>query len=439
MNNLDLDQISFIGHSVADDVGQIFFYEDKVFRTINSDKFATFYSDLLQQEWISEVFQSGLVGTKICQDISIEGIPLILEHDLISFDSNPGEWTSQMFWLAAKKMIEINIQLSRHGYLLKDSHSWNIAYYRGCPIFIDFASVTKADKIPGSWLAEFIVFFAVPIFLSKLGLFKLSQEYRKECVSGFGMELFSNRWISRSIFFTLHSLKRYTDKPTLFFEAIEKWIDNNVSMSSPKEYWSNYTQNSSIENIDPHGLFKEKFVYEILNREKPHKVLDCAANQGFFAEMSANLGASVVAFDYEEWCIDECLKLAQTKNLDITPVVMNFKSPTANCEIGLAKADAFSRFQVDIVLALGLIHHLCIVQNMPVELFCRCCMQYARKGIILEYVDPLDKHVSGWNKSIPKNYSLKDIQHLFSKKFPKFEFLEYEADGIVRSLLYFST
>ena len=49
---------------------------------------------------------------------------------------------------------------------------------------------------------------------------------------------------------------------------------------------------------------------------------------------------------------------------------MDFNKPTASFDVGLSWGDAFQRFKSDIVLALGLIHHICITQNVPVYLFC---------------------------------------------------------------------
>jgi len=155
--------------------------------------------------------------------------------------------------------------------------------------------------------------------------------------------------------------------------------------------------------------------------------------------MAVKLGASVAAFDYEEHCIDACLSLSQRECLDITPVIMNFSLPTGNHGLCLMGDDAFTRFNSDIVLALGLMHHLCIRQNLPVNLFCDSCMKYANKGIIVEYVDPLDRHVRNWNQQIPANYSLDYITYCFHDKFKLADSTPWITDnGLRRIILYYS-
>ena len=186
-------------------------------------------------------------------------------------------------------------------------------------------------------------------------------------------------------------------------------------------------------------LPKPKFVFEILSKERPDKVLDFAANKGYYSKMAALLGAAVIACDYEEYCVNECLHVAQSNGLSITPALLDFKAPTPKYGMGLRGPDSFERMRSDMVLALGLVHHICIGQQIPVEIFCEICMSYAEKGIILEYVDPTDIHVQSWGVVKPKNYALESISQIIQNKFPRIIHGNPIIDGgLNRKMLYFS-
>lgn len=428
--------IVFSDTSIVDEAGKVFFYCGRVFRAIYSKEFAELYIDLLDKEWIKEIFDAGLVKTWICEDLELEGAHLILEHRKIPFETHPAECTSKMHWLAAKAMIGINLKLSKYGYILKDSHPWNLMYHKGNPYYIDFGSMIKADKVSDAWGSEFRKYFGIPIWLASTKWKKFALEYRRQHLTGFGLEFFELIILKKLLFRTLDNILRYTNKPLIFFSLVDKWLDKHRPLNSYKEYWAGYMQSHGVDPLSPR-LVKQKFVYDILKLERPKKVLDCAVNKGFYAEMAARLGASVIAFDYEELCVDTCLCLADKKRLDITPVIMDFKLPTPNYGIGLCGGSAIERFQSDIVLALGIAHHLCINQSLPVKTFCDVCLNYAKKGIVFEYVDPSDKHVESWNMPIPNNYALEEFIKYLSYKFPKVEqSVKIIEGGICRTMVY---
>lgn len=432
------DEIEFSKVSIIDDAGKVFFYNDRVFRAVYSQEIAKQFTDILSSPWINDLFDKGLVPTWICRDIAITGVPLILEHKRFPFFLQPSEYTSNMFWHAAKKIINIHRELILHGYGLKDAHPWNVMWYKGIPYFIDFGSIIKTDMVSIHWLGEFQKYFGIPIWLSSTKRWsRLSREYRRENTIGFGLEFFNSGFLKYMATRSLGKLQKYSHKPIKFFNALEKWIELHKPRDAEKEYWASYDQTHETENPLKPRTAKQKFVHDVLAMERPKTVLDCAANKGFYSEMAARLGASVSSFDYEEHCVDACFKLAKDKNLDITPANVDFKFPTPGYGYALCGPTAFERFQSDIVLALGLVHHLCIGQSFPVKLFCESIMRYAKNAIVFEYVDPADKHVVTWKKPIAKDYSFDQFLKNFSSKFPIVEKkLFFQEDGVCRTFVY---
>lgn len=422
--------------SLVDDTGRVFLYRNRVFRAIECEDSATQFTYLLKQDWFIKLFELGLVNTWITDELVIENTALILEHQKIPYYTEPSEWTTQMHWQAAKVMVNLNLKLSHHGYGLKDSHPWNLMYSKGKAVFVDFGSIASSSRVSYGWFQEFRRYFASPIWLANTPLKNLALEYRREHHQGFGINLFNTSFFRKVCLRRLDKLSNYLDNPPTFFEKLMQWLESAEPQSAKTEYWSHYEQSKDDDFLTPSGD-KQKFVFNSLKVLNPIKVLDCAANKGYFSAMAASLGASVAAFDYEEHCVDQCLSLATTHDLDITPAIMNFLLPTPNHGLGLVCDDAFERFKSDVVIVMGLIHHVCIRQGMPVKLFCDVCKRYAKEGIILEFVHPDDKHVSSWQENIPRGYSLSNIISTFSDKYSEFNRFDYGKNEVHRTLLCF--
>jgi hypothetical protein len=438
LTNLEPKEVNFSQVSIIDDVGKIFFYEGKVFRAIYSREYAELYTDILQKEWINEAFDCGLVRTKISEKISLEGSFLTLEHEGIPFETHSVESTNHMHWLAAKATVEVAICLSKHGFILKDAHPWNVMFNRGIATFIDFGSIEKSAVVPMHWLKEFRQYFCVPIWLASAKWSDFAREYRREHANGFGLRLFESKFSNRLFFNRLNKLSKYSSCPIDFFKHVNDWLERHKPVIKNKEYWANYQQcGGALNPLEPEHP-KQKFVYDILNTEKPAKVLDFAANKGYYSEMAALLGAAVIACDYEEYCVDQCLELARHRKLPITPALLDFSRPTPCYGVGLYGRNSVERFSSDIVLALGLVHHICITQKIPVEVFCDICMRYSEQGVVLEYVDPTDKHVASWGSPIPANYSINGITRFMNRKFPRTMRGEtIIKGGLCRIMMYF--
>jgi hypothetical protein len=271
-----------------------------------------------------------------------------------------------------------------------------------------------------------------------MGWRELALDYRREHSRGFGYRVFESPLLRWTVLTALMRLQRRGGDPAAVLDALGVWLDAHAPRPPMREHWASYAQSGpSPDSLAP-STPKQRFVHDVLARTRPATVLDCAANKGYYSEMAARLGASVASFDCEEFCVDACLTLAQERELDITPAIMDFRMPTPPSGWALAYGSAYQRFRADIVLALGLCHHLCIVQGVPVRLFCEICMAYARDGIVLEFVAPTDVHVSGWRRATPPEYSLEGFRRHFSSRFPHCRTSEpIREGGLDRTMAYF--
>lgn len=428
-SRLKIDKVPYL----YDRSGRIWLEGEKVYRIIDDEQTIKYYKELLLSEDINDLFECGLIRTQIVEERESEGL-LILEHKKIPFILHPYEYSNRMFWEAALMFIRLNQKLWERGFVTQDSHPWNITYTGSKPVFYDFGSIVKSKVVSEPWLNEFYSCFIVPIWLASYSTktYKFAKEYRREHEIGFGIEFFNSTKLKKILFRRVKAFYKLRSKPEELFKALSAWIIEHEPIEVVKEYWSDYYSGTGISFEAPKTI-KQNFVYKILSQERPDKVLDLASNKGYYSNMAVKLGASVLAFDNEEEVVNSLL----TKD-NITAAHMDFKRPTSSLGAGLFWQDSFYRFKSEIVLALGLIHHICIGQKMPVYLFCETCKKYASNGIILEFVDPMDKHVKAWKAETPKDYSIDKISYFMQDKFPNRKIVDgSNSDGINRSFIYF--
>jgi hypothetical protein len=412
----------------------VFFIEDRVFRLVANPQTADLYSELLKSEEIEQLFSLGLVRTWIPSDISVNGAALILEHERIPFETHPAEHTDEMHWQAAISLVKLGSILHQLGYTLKDAHPWNTMFLRGEPIFIDFGSIKLGTGLSQSWLEEFYRYFGAPIWLSASRFRKLAPEYRRQHHDGFGLVLMRHKWIRRFCFPRI----RKSDKPERVFQRIERWLKRHRPARANEGIWSSYEQAHGASDDGAPLTEKQLFVDKALREQNPETVLDMAANNGYYSIRAARSGAQVVAFDYEMACVDKLRDRVLTEKLEISPAVMNLLTPTPPYGLGLKGRSSFERYRSDMVFALGLIHHICLSQGLPLAVFCETCDKFARKDILVEFVQRNDRHIVDWQISDSIEYSLKDLLFQFSKLgWQVCSQVELRREGIDRMMLHF--
>lgn len=422
-----------------DKVGRVIVEEDRALRIITDNESIRLYKEILNSPQVNTLFSIGLIETKInCEDKK-ENI-LILEHKKINFILHPSEYTNEMFWEAATAYIKLCKELyNKFGALTIDAHPWNMTFDGSKPVFFDFSSIYRGNNISDSWINEFERYFALPIRLASFSkrTYELSQEYRREHLKGFGLNLLRKNWLKKVFNKRFQNILKENNSPERIFDKILEWLEENKPIHSKAEYWLEYEQAHNTKPESP-KTDKQNFVYKILAEKQPQKVLDLASNKGFYSMMAANLGASVLALDYEEKTVDACRKEAHRYSSKVTSGMMDFIYPTPPSGPALMTKSSYYRFKCDIVLALALIHHVCLTQQLPVSLFCEICKNYALDGILLEFVDPADIHLKNWKSKVPDDYTIDSIKKYMADKFPKSQMSEnFRNDGINRTFIYF--
>ncbi len=441
MKNIEHEPSSF-----RDPSGFIFYLDGQVYRQINK----------VHQEHYDYCIDSGLykvlteTGLLIShREVDMPGIQnkavyKFIQPDLIPFISYPYEWCfSQLKQaaLATLKIIKISLE---YGMILSDASAYNIQFYKGKPVFIDTLSLKKYIKgEPWTAYKQFCQHFLAPLALmsyTDIGLNQLLKVY----IDGIPLDLASallpfktkvKLGLLLHIHFHAKSQKHYSTKVVkvkehkLPLKSLLGLIDNiestvNSLKWSPQgtewaDYYSftNYSSNMMTEKMH----YVEKFINQI----NPKSVWDLGANIGIFSRIASDQGIQTVSFDIDPAAVEKnYLESIEKGETQIIPLLLDLTNPSP--AIGWEnneRASLMDRGPVDLVLALALIHHLAISNNVPLDkvanFFSRIC-----NFLIIEFVSKEDTQVKKL-LATREDIFLKYIQHEFEIEFKNyFEILD---------------
>jgi ribosomal protein L11 methylase PrmA len=141
---------------------------------------------------------------------------------------------------------------------------------------------------------------------------------------------------------------------------------------------------------------KQQLVEAFVQKVRPTSVWDIGANTGMFSRIAARHSVHTVAFDIDPAAVEahyRALKKAES-NENILPLVLDLANPSPAIGWSNSEREAIGeRGPVDLVLALALVHHLAIGNNVPLPLvakeFARLC-----RYLLIEFVPHDDPKVS---------------------------------------------
>ncbi len=333
----------------------------------------------------------------------------------IPFISYPYEWSFSQLKGVALLTLQIQKKALQFGMSLKDSSSYNIQFFKGKPILIDSLSFEKyEEKQPWVGYKQFCQHFLAPLALMCHKDIRLSQLLRIY-VDGIPLDLVSSL-LPKSTYLNfpllthlhLHSKgqKHYTNagnkdklgKVNMTKLSLLGLIDSLESAVKSLNYkftgslWANYYSDT---NYTSQGFeHKKQAVEKFLRVIKPKMVWDLGANTGTFSKISARMNVLTISFDSDAEAVEKnYLQAVTDKETNLLPLVLDLTNPSPG--IGWENKERMTlqeRGPADTVLALALIHHLAISNNLPLnkvaEFFKNVC-----RNLIIEFVPKTDSNV----------------------------------------------
>ena len=182
---------------------------------------------------------------------------------------------------------------------------------------------------------------------------------------------------------------------------------------------------------------KENVISNLIKNRCWTRVLDLGANEGHFSKLLAAHAGLVLAADFDAACVNRLYDSVRQQKLErILPLVIDLANPTPALGFaGLERASFMERAPSQLVMALALVHHLCIGKGIALEQVASFFATLAEE-LLIEFVPREDEKVqqllSSHSFDFP-SYNKSHFEHCLSKYF---EMLSVNEIGKTGRLLY---
>jgi hypothetical protein len=318
---------------------------------------------------------------------------------------------------AALATLDIQRIALEHGMSLRDASAFNIQFCPSGPVLIDTLSFEEY-RVGTTWPAygQFCRHFLAPLSLMSYvdvrlgGLFRVHLDgvpldlasrllpartrLRPSLALHIHAHAFSQKWAERDASTARGRRAKFSRRAMLGL------IDNLRSAVARLRYvprsseWGTYYEET---NYSPRAMsHKAQFVEEMVAAGRPRSVWDLGANTGRFSQIAAATAELVVSMDSEHDCVEML-----SSQLPQGPAGAGFVLPLwvdlCNPSPGLGWAHQertalFDRNSPDMILALALLHHLAIGNNLPLARIAEFFASRSRL-LVIEFVPKEDSQV----------------------------------------------
>lgn len=430
-------KVSKEASSFRDPAGYIYYDNDKVYRKINACYFKQY--DYLMNSGLYEelVSKKYLVSHK---EIERTKKYIIIEVEKIPFISYPYEWCFSFFKDASLLTLEINKIALKYDMILKDASGFNIQFLKGLPIFIDTLSFDFYDNgSPWGAYGQFIRHFMAPLLLMKHVDERLNC-LLKNYIDGVPVDLadalLKNRggftakqhikWNSKAILShndSVKELKPLKMSKIRLIQMLDMMIRqiNRLNRSEDLSEWGDYYNHTNYDDISLTDKIKLVKEYLAAIKFKNEDILfDLGANDGKYSRLVSDK-VNVISFDFDLNCLNHNYNIMKDNNeTNILPLFLDVTNPTPAIGFGLTERMSINqRGEVKAVMALALIHHIAISNNV---FFDDIASWFSKLGenLIIEFVPKDDSQVQKLlrtRKDIFEWYDLERFEKSFSNYF----------------------
>jgi len=399
--------------SFRDPDGHIFSEGGVFYRQVNPSYRAT-YDRLVQSGLFAKLWAEGLLLEHEEVDPKPgSGAYRVLRPRQLATITYPYEWCFSQLKDAALLTLRIQRLSIAAGFSLKDASAYNIQMHEGRPVFIDTLSFEPlAEGKPWAAYRQFCQHFLAPLALMAKIDARLSLLFR-EFIDGVPLDLASRLLPTRTrlnlgllLHVHLHAKaqrrfvnreKKVAAKP-ISKQGLLGILSNLESTVRGLEWkpsgteWGDYygITNYAAEARDDKVQAVDAFIAE----SGATSVWDLGANDGTYSRLAVARGLPTVAWDIDPVAVEKDyrrMRVEKTKLL--VPALVDLTNPSPAIGWNLEeRMSLLDRPRPDLALALALIHHLAIGNNVPLE---RCAAFFARIApqLIIEWVPKEDSKV----------------------------------------------
>jgi len=408
--------INQLDASFRDPSGFLFTRDSVLYRQVNH-VYSADYDRLMGSGLYEKLVKNNLLVPHTEQSVDAADPSIaykIIRPEKIPFISYPYEWSFSQLKDAALTTLSIQKRALKFDCSLKDASAYNIQFYNGKAILID--TLSFEEYIEGEpWIAyrQFCQHFLAPLALMVYRDVHLNQLLRVY-IDGIPLELASNllpgftllkfglnthihlhaRFQSHYADAALNEVRagRRMNKQALLglIASLENTI-RGLKWQATKTEWGDYYRANNY--TDAAFEQKKQLVSEWSKRICPQLTWDLGANNGRFSRLT-NSDGYTVAFDIDPLAVEQnWLQVKENKEKNLLPLVLDLTNPSPALGWSNRERESFSaRGPADLVLALALVHHLAISNNVPLSMVAEFFSGLG-EWLIIEFVPKTDSQV----------------------------------------------
>ncbi|HEX2142022.1 MAG TPA: SAM-dependent methyltransferase [Candidatus Limnocylindria bacterium] len=376
------------------------------------------------------------------QDAALPGAVAVIRPRELPLISYPYEWCFTQLREAALLTLELQRRALVAGMRLKDASAYNIQFDRGRPILIDTLSFERAE--PGEpWPAyrQFCEHFLAPLALVAYRDPRCTLMLR-DFIDGIPVDLASTLLPVRTrlrpgLLAHIHvhagaQRRAEAAEPTAEHRPArrmsklgqEALLDNlrraiEGLRWQPHGHWVEYGTRTSYS--DRGAESKREIVVRMLGQTDAQTVWDLGANVGTYSTIAAGSGRQVLAFDQDANAVEHHWRqLSADARASVLPLVLDLANPSPGLGWALQeRRSIIDRGPGDMILALALVHHLAIGNNVPLQRVAALFASLGRRAIV-EFVpkeDPMTRHLLSSRRDVFPGYTVDGFRAAFGQHF----------------------
>lgn len=405
------------GHAASfrDPSGFLFSRGGVLYRQVNQS-YAEDYARLMGSGLYERLVKAGLLipHTEVDQaPLTKEAGFKVLQPERVPFISYPYEWSFGQLKSAALATLSIQKRALKADMSLKDSSAYNIQFVRGKAALIDTLSFESyREGQPWAAYRQFCQHFLAPLALMALRDVRLNQLLRAY-IDGVPLDLASallprrtrlNFGLLTHIHIHAGAQKRYAGEDVKsrggsmsrramigLIESLESTIQK-LEWTPRGTEWGNYYDITNYS--DAAFEHKKQLVGEWSARLKPSLTWDLGANNGAFSRVAGEHSGFVVSFDIDPAAVEQNYRqVKKDKTENLLPLLLDLTNPSPAIGWANRERDSFgARGPADLALALAVIHHLAISNNVPLPQLADFFAETGR-WLAIEFVPKSDSQV----------------------------------------------
>ena len=407
-----------VAGSFRDPAGFLFTRDGVLYRQVN-ERFRAEYETLRSSGLYDALIERGLLIPH--DEVDIEPADaataaVVIRPERVTFVSYPFEWSPGQLQAAALATLEAQRIAIEHGMSLRDATSYNVQFHRGRAVLIDTLSFEPlAEGRPWVAYRQFCQHFLAPLALMSNVDVRLGQLSRVH-LDGIPLDLAArllpgSTKVSPGLALHIHahagSQRKHAADTTaksrtaasMSLQALKGLVESLAKAVSkqrwdpPQSAWRDYY--AAKESYSDESLqHKEELVGKVLADLAPATLWDLGANTGRFSRLAAAAGADVVSLEMDPSAVElNWREVSEKGETSILPLWIDLSNPTpAQGWAHTERPSITERGPVDVALALALVHHIAIGNNVPLPDVAAWFAQLGRR-LVIEWIPKEDPMV----------------------------------------------